>query len=86
MSADYVDALFYAQVEPIWAYNNGLAKSLRGARVARLTQSHPQSPIGGTVIVKLALRIPASAFLPLRPAPVVVPHDDAQPVLLEMAQ
>jgi len=87
MSApEYVDAVCYAQVEPIWGYESrGLAKSLRGASVVRLTQSHPRQPIGGTVLVKLALRIPKEAFLPLRPPTLVVDAAVAQPVL-EVAQ
>lgn len=84
--ADYVDATFYAQVEPIWSYGDGLAKSLRGATVVRLTQTHPRQPIGGTVLVKLALRVPASAFLPLTPPATVVPEGSALPVLVEVAQ
>lgn len=87
MTADYVDATFYAQVEPVWRYTNGTltSQSLRGARVVRLTQSHPSQPIGGTVLVKLTLRLPSKAFLPLRPSVVVVPEADAEPVLLEVA-
>lgn len=84
--AGYVDATFYAQVEPIWRYENStLARRLRGASVVRLTQSHPRQPIGGTVLVKLSLRIPASAFEPLRPATVVVPHEAVTPIPLEVA-
>ena len=84
--SDYVDTTFYAQVEPSWGYNQpGFTKSLRGASVVRLTQTHPRQPIGGTVLVKLSLRIPAAAFLPLQPPAVVVPQDSAQPVLLEVA-
>lgn len=88
MSAtDYVDAECYAQVEPIWGYGSaGLARSLRGASVVRLTQSHPRQPIGGTVLVKLTVRLPRSAFLPLSPAPVVVPEGVALPVLAEVAE
>ena len=90
MSADgngYVDVACYAQVDPTWRYGNrDLAKSLQGASVVRLTQTHPRQPIGGTLLIKLALRIPASAFLPLQPGVVVVPVDATMPTLAEVAQ
>jgi len=84
---NYVDAVCYAQVEPVWRLSNrDLAKSLQGASVVRLTQTHPRQPIGGTVLVKLVLRLPTSAFLPLQPDALVVPADATQPVVLEVAQ
>ncbi len=47
-------------------------------RIARVTQSKPSKPKSGTVLVKLTLRIPEAAFLPLRPeAVVVIPEDMA---------
>jgi hypothetical protein len=79
--SDYIDATFYAQVEPEWS-NYARAdgdRSLLGAKVARLTQRRPNPPIGGTVTVKLTLRLPASAFKPLKPeAVVIVPESSAQ--------
>jgi len=36
--------------------------------------------------VKLVLRLPTSAFLPLQPDALVVPADATQPVVLEVAQ
>ena len=81
---DFVETSCYAQVEPIWRYSDRtLAKSLRGASVVRLTQSHPRQPIGGTVLVKLSLRLPRDAFLPLQPAMLVVPPGYAHATLLE---
>jgi hypothetical protein len=76
--SDYQDATFYAQVEPEWGYGrdaNG-ERRLAGAKVARITQKRPGSPIAGTVMVKLTIRVPRSAFLPLRPAAVVVIPED----------
>lgn len=74
----HVDADFYAQVEPEWGnYRNseGL-RSLRGAKVVTITQKRPQKQRGGTVLVKLTIRVPNAAFMPLRPeAIVVIPED-----------
>lgn len=84
---DFVEASCYAQVEPIWRYSDrSLAKSLQGASVVRLTQSHPRQPIGGTVLVKLSLRLPRNAFLPLRPATAIVPLEAAVPTVVEVAE
>jgi hypothetical protein len=70
----HVDATFYAQVEPIWSRYN--RTRLEGAKVVTLTQKKPDSPRGGTVTVKLTVRVPAAAFLPLQPEAVVVVPDD----------
>lgn len=78
MTDGYHDATFYAQVEPEWGHyrdSNG-DLPVRGAKVARITQKRPDSPIGGTVLVKLTIRIPDAAFLPLRPAAVIVIPED----------
>lgn len=87
MSGATVDATFYAQVEPIWSSyipRDG-ERSLNGARVITITQAKPKRPKGGTVLVKLTLRLPASAFLPLRPeAIVVVPEALTEGVPLEV--
>lgn len=74
----YQEATFYAQVEPEWGRwrdKNG-DLNIVGAKVARMTQKRPESPIGGTVLVKLTIRVPNAAFLPLRPAAVVVIPED----------
>lgn len=63
-----VDATFYVQVEPEWFTSS----RLRGAKAIRLTQSKPNPPKGGTVTCKLTVRLPSSAFLPLRPEAVIV--------------
>lgn len=73
-----VDATFYAQVEPEfsrYADREG-NRSVVAAKVVTITQKRPQRPRGGTVLVKLTLRVPEAAFLPLRPeAIVVIPED-----------
>lgn len=73
----YQDATFYAQVEPEWSnYAVGGEKQLRGAKVVGITQKKPGKQKGGTVLVKLTIRVPDGAFLPLRPeAIVVIPED-----------
>ena len=84
MNPKHVDATFYVQVEPEWStYPVHGEKTLRGAKAARLTQTRPGKPVGGTVLVKLTVRLPAGAFLPLRPeAVVVIPEGltEVQPV------
>lgn len=76
-----VDATFYAQVEP--EYGRWDNESVIGAKVVRISQKKPASPIGGTVTVKLTIRVPKVAFGPLAPeAIVVVPTDltEAHPI------
>lgn len=70
-----VDATFYAQVEPewrTWGYQPNGDPVLTGAKVVTITQQRPKKPKPGTVMVKLTLRLPANAFLPLRPEAIVV--------------
>ena len=72
------DATFYVQVEPVWSRwveSNGL-KSVESLRAVSITKKKPDRPRGGTVLVKLTLRVPDAAFMPLRPeAVIVVPED-----------
>lgn len=82
------DATFYAQVEPEWSsWSNGAGeKTLRGAKVVGITQKKPSKQKGGTVLVKLTIRVPDGAFMPLRPEAIVVIPDDmtvTEPVLVE---
>lgn len=83
----FKDATFYAQVEPVWSrWRTNGEHTVQGAKVVRLTQAKPAKQMGGTVLVKLTLRIPEAAFLPLRPeAVVVIPEDMAavQPIEIE---
>jgi hypothetical protein len=75
--SDYQDATFFLQVEPEWGiYRAGNGDlQLVGAKAARITQKQPDPPKGGTVVVKLTVRVPSSALLPLKPAVVEVPAD-----------
>lgn len=78
MTGAHVDATFYAQVEPVWSdyVNRDGDWVLRGAKVVNVTQKRPNRQKGGTVLLKLTVRVPAGAFLPLRPeAIVVIPED-----------
>ncbi len=73
----HVDATFYAQVEPEWSTSTYAGeRQLVGAKVVTITQKRPTRPRGGTVLTKLTVRVPASAFLPLRPEAIVVIPDD----------
>lgn len=88
----YADATFYAQVEPKWgntgAYWTDRAGNpiLEGAKVATITQQRPEKPRRGVVVVKLTVRVPASAFLPLSPeAVVVVPEGMTETIMVEAA-
>lgn len=87
----FVDATFYAQVEPEWSRyrsSNG-ERGLDGAKVVTITQKRPTKPRGGTVTVRLTIRVPSAAFLPLRPeAIVVIPEDmtEVNPVEVEAIQ
>lgn len=80
MADRFVDAEVYLQVDPEWwQYRDRDAeRAVRGARVVRLTQNRPTKPVPGTVLVKVkvTIRIPKAAFLPLRPEAVVtIPED-----------
>lgn len=88
----FVDATFYAQVEPDWSrYGYELidgerVQRLDGAKVVRITQTRPGKQVSGTVLVKLTIRVPEAAFRPLRPAAIVViPEDMAvvEPLVVE---
>ena len=85
---EYQDATFYAQVEPEWGSWTDPStgdRRLRGAKVIRATQARPNKPKPGTVLVKLTLRIPSAAFLPLRPeAIVVIPVDMTEATSVEV--
>lgn len=65
---DQVDATFYVQLAPEYRYSGS---AILGATAVRMTKLKPASPQGGTVTVKLTVRLPRSAFTPLEPAVVV---------------
>jgi hypothetical protein len=75
--SDYQDTTFYLQVEPEWGMYRSANGDLQlvGAKAARITQKQPDPPKGGSVVVKLTVRVPSSALLPLRPPVVEVPED-----------
>lgn len=86
LAKTHVIATFYAQVEPVWPYTISVDSLPAGAKVARISQKRPDRPIGGTVLVKLSIQVPKSAFMPLRPeAVVVIPESmtEVQPVHVE---
>jgi hypothetical protein len=83
---DYVDADFYIQVEPEFSQYYHAEPKVIAAKAARMTQSRPTKPVPNTVLVKLTVRLPKVAFLPLQPAAVVVVPADliqAGPVVVE---
>ena len=81
--SDYQDVTFYLQVEPEWGVYRAANGDLQlvGAKAARITQKQPDPPRGGTAVVKLTVRVPSSALLPLQPAIVDVPEDLIQVVV-----
>lgn len=72
---EYVDATFYAQVEPEWSSyvtsRTGEREVVR-AKVVSITQGRPRRQAPNTVLTKLTLRVPKAAFMPLRPEAIVV--------------
>ena len=77
-----VDAEVYLQLAPQWspAYSTYWRDAagnriLEGAKVVRHTLTRPERPAAGTVLVKVTLRLPAGAFLPLQPEAIVVVPD-----------
>lgn len=86
--AEHVDARFYAQVEPEWSgyVDSEGNRAVWGAKVVAITQKKPARPRGGTVLVKLTIRVPKAAFMPLRPEAIVVIPEEmtvATPVEVE---
>lgn len=83
-----VEATFYVQLEPDWSHYMRDADGesvLVAASAARMTKKRPDRPKPGTVTAKLTMVLPASAFLPLRPAAVItVPADALETTPLEV--
>jgi hypothetical protein len=74
MPDDTVDATFHVQIEPDWSRwetTNG-EKLVTGAKMTNATQARPSKQKPGSVLIKLTVRLPKSAFYPLRPEAVVV--------------
>lgn len=82
---DSHDVTFYVQVEPTfgrWTDRTG-KHPVAALRAVAMNKNTPRSPRGGTVLVKLTLRIPDTAFYPLRPEAVIVIPEEmtlAQPL------
>lgn len=78
-----VTATVYLVAEPrwrTWLTDDQDRPILEGARIIKATQSRPSVPREG-VILKLALEIPAGAFLPLQPEAVIrVSLDDTETI------
>jgi hypothetical protein len=71
--SDDVDASFYVQIEPDLQYSYvGNEPKVVGAKAVRITQGRSLNPLPGTVQVRLEVRLPKAAFMPLRPAQVIV--------------
>lgn len=79
------DATFYIQLKPEFArYGaHGQPPNVVAVKPVALTQKSPAQPKGGAILVKLTLRIPDSAFHPLRPeAVIVIPESMVQASLM----
>ena len=67
------EATAYLQLEPdFYIAYGGAEPTVRSIKAVALTQKRPQRQKSGTVLVKLTIRVPDAAFLPLRPEAVVV--------------
>ena len=75
----YVDAVFYAQVQPEW--HPYTPDKLTNVKVRRVTQTRPEMTAG--LVVKVTLRVPVSAFLS---TVAVVAEPDATEVAAEVEQ
>lgn len=75
------DAEVWLQVEASFVRRSSFAAGnqehdVRGLKVVSMTQTRPKLKAGATVAMKVTLRLPDSAFLPLIPeAIIVVPED-----------
>lgn len=75
---DHVDATFYVQLAPEWdRWGSDAAgnRILDKAKLANATIKKPEVQKPGTVLLKLTVRVPAGAFLPLAPQAIVVIPD-----------
>lgn len=64
MTADFIRATFWAQVEASWVSWYSPPR-LRSIHVRKITQRRPGYPAPGTVLVKLTVGIPRGAFVPV---------------------
>lgn len=82
-----VDIPVYLQVEPERNnyFEGDSIHSVTGGKVVGTTQRKSRKPRPGTVEVKVTLRIPKAAFIPLRPeAVIVIPESFTQPHPIEV--
>lgn len=82
-----IDVPVYLQVEPEYNnyYEHDRIESIRHGKVVGLTQKKSRKPRPNTVEVKVTLRIPKAAFLPLRPeAVIIIPESFTQPHPIEV--
>jgi hypothetical protein len=79
------DASFYVQLEPEFAGYTG-ERRVWGVKAVNITQKRPGRPKPGTVVVKLTVRVPEAAFLPLQPEAIVtIPETLTAPYPLEVS-
>lgn len=73
---DFHDASFYLQIDADIYRTSYSAETVRAIKAVGMTQKRPARQKPGTVLVKLTVRVPDAAFLPLRPeAVIVIPED-----------
>lgn len=82
-----IDVTTHLLVQPEWRdryWKDAQGRPiLQGGKVVKATQGRPSVPREG-VAVKVTLRIPASAFLPLMPeAVIIVGADDVETITVE---
>lgn len=69
--AGFHEATFYVQVAGSFFTIGGTAR-VRSLSAVAMTQKRPTRPRPGTVTVKLTVRVPDAALLPLAPEAVIV--------------
>lgn len=70
-----LDATFHVQIEPEWSRwltTDGGEKIPTGAKMVNATQKRSGAGRPGTVTIKLTVRLPKTAFMPLRPEAVII--------------
>lgn len=69
---------FYVQIEPEFSRyrtRNG-EPEISKIKATAINQNRPQHPRSGSVVIKLTIEVPESAFMPLRPEAVIVLNED----------
>jgi hypothetical protein len=80
------DATVYLQLQAdLYRSTVSGGETVRSIKAVAVTQKRPERQRPGTVLVKLTVRVPDAAFLPLRPeAVIVVPEDMAAAAPIEV--